>query len=695
MSLTQNIPQSSFTNHLIHETSPYLLQHAHNPVDWHPWDNEALSRARNEDKPIFLSIGYSACHWCHVMERESFENVEIAAFLNEHFISVKVDREERPDLDDIYMAAVQMLTGNGGWPMSVFLTPDLEPFFGGTYFPAHDYYGTPGFLSVLKNVSSAWVKRRSDILENAASLTAAIRRHMSSRERASSPLTADLSIQAIKTLRETFDEHNGGFGGAPKFPPSGAIGLLLRKHHETHDKDLLKMATLTLDKMACGGMYDQLGGGFHRYSTDAQWLAPHFEKMLYDNALLAHLYLEAFQATGKLFYRRIATETLDYVLRDMQDDAGGFHSSEDADSEGQEGRFYLWTLDAIYSALGSDDGELACDYYGVNADGNFETHEPYHKGQSILHIESPATPNSEWDLDTWRTKLLAIRNMRVRPNCDDKVLTSWNALMISAFALGAQVTGDSRYGEAAKRAGHFLLTCQIRDGSLLRSFRKGESRLPGYLDDYACTAVALVDLYETTFDLHWIEAAVRLVDTMVAEFWDEDTGCFYATGSAHPNLIARAKPAYDGAEPSGNTMAATALLRLGRLVDNADYIHKAERVLEGYSEVMAQHPLAYLRMIAVSECVLRDSIEIAIIGAIDSVETKDLLRIIHSRFIPNKTVVAVDPASPSASDSVTHIPVLQGKTLATEKPAVYLCKAHTCQPPVTTPGQLEKLLQHA
>ena len=689
----QHISEAAYTNHLINATSPYLLQHAHNPVDWYPWGDEALARAREEDKPIFLSIGYAACHWCHVMERESFENEKIATFLNLHFIAIKVDREERPDLDDIYMTAVQMLTGNGGWPMSIFLTPRLEPFFAGTYFPPHDYYGTPGFLAVLHNVAKAWDESRNDILEKAASLTSAIRRYMSSCDVTSAPVTDDLCASAIKALRETYDKQNGGFGNAPKFPPSGAVALLLRKSHESGEEDLLEMATTTLAKMACGGMYDQLGGGFHRYSTDAQWMVPHFEKMLYDNALLAHVYMEAFQRTGISFYRDIATETLDYVLRDMADEAGGFHSSEDADSEGREGMFYLWTRDEVCSVLGSRDADKASEYYGINTEGNFESRESCHRGQNILHRDAFAVSHPEWDVNSWKMKLLDARDTRERPACDDKVLTSWNAMMISAFTLGAQVTGHGRYGEAAENAGHFLLSSIYHDGLLYRVYRKGERRLPGYLDDYACTAVALLDLFETTFELRWLRGAEAIVDKMVAEFWDKQSGSFYATGANHANLIARSKPAYDGAEPSGNTMAATALLRLGRLLDQAEYIRKAEHILEGNSGMMRQYPMAYLRMLTALEHFIQDPVEIVLVGPLDSGEINGYLRVVHNHFIPNKTIVAFDPNDSSATHYSSSIPLVSGKTLVDGKPAVYLCKGHVCHAPVTTPEQLAMLLQ--
>ena len=577
------------TNRLAGETSPYLLQHAHNPVDWYPWGTEALERAKKENKPIFVSIGYSACHWCHVMERESFEDTETAEILNRHFIAVKIDREERPDLDEIYMTSVQMITGRGGWPLSVFLTPDLKPFYGGTYFPPQSVQGMPAFKTVLNRMAELWRDRRDGVTHNAEQMLLALRDSASVEPSDSGLPDRSVPLRAAAELGREFDPRWGGFGGPPKFPPSAAIALLLRQYSHTGEKSLLEMATVTLDRMAFGGMYDQLGGGFHRYSVDAHWLVPHFEKMLYDNALLSRAYLEAWQATNKELYRRVAAETLDYVLRDMTDAAGGFHSAEDADSEGEEGKFYVWTEDEIEALLGQEDGALFSRYYGVSKAGNFE-------GRNILHVplDPPVPPGGEnvsreqarTRLEPLRRKLLARREKRVRPGKDDKVLAAWNGMMISALARGYQVTGDDRYLKAATRAADFVLSRMVRDGVLMRTYRglggpdgRGTAKLPGYLDDYAEVAGGLIDLYEAGFDRRWLQAADELADKMLADFWDQENGGFFYTSAAHKNLLVRTKPFYDGAVPSGNATATLVLLRLSRLLDNRDYWSKAEKVL--------------------------------------------------------------------------------------------------------------------
>jgi len=590
----QSLP--AHTNRLAGETSPYLLQHAHNRVDWYPWGEEALSRARQENKPVFLSIGYSACHWCHVMERESFEDPEVAAVLNANFISIKVDREERPDLDEIYMTAVQLMTGSGGWPLNVFLTPDLKPFYGGTYFPPDDRYGRPGFGKLLEHISETWGKDSEGLQRSAEELTRAIRDTVGRDTVPAGTVDTTILARAAQELERAFDSQWGGFGQAPKFPPSGAIGVLLRQHAHTGDEKLLEIATTTLDRMAHGGMYDQLGGGFHRYATDRRWLVPHFEKMLYDNALLARVYLEAWQVTGKDLYRRVATEILDYVLQDMTDRRGGFHSSEDADSEGEEGKFFVWRPDEIKRFLGEQDGALFCEYYGVTGEGNFE-------GFSILHVSQEPSEFArergislkqlENQLTPLRDKLREAREARVRPGKDDKVIAAWNGMMISALARGYQILGEERFLKAAERAANFVSTEMVRDGALLRTYRgkggggdRGISKLPAYLDDYAEMASALIDLYEATFDLQWLEAADQLAGRMVTDFWDEENGGFFYTSASHKNLLAQTKPLYDGAVPSGNSTATLVLLRLSELLSDAGYGQKAEEVLASARDLM-------------------------------------------------------------------------------------------------------------
>jgi uncharacterized protein YyaL (SSP411 family) len=691
------------TNRLLHETSPYLLQHAHNPVDWYPWGEEAIARARTEDKPIFLSIGYAACHWCHVMAHESFEDEAIAALMNKYFICIKVDREERPDLDEIYMHAVVALTGSGGWPMSVFLTPDLRPFYGGTYYPPGDMYGRPGFPTILRSIGEAWNSRRDALLESAEALTAHLRNQLTGATLRQGEVSADVIDHAAESLKRRFDAKHGGWGDAPKFPSTGAILVLLRCYQRTQDEALLGMATRTLDAMACGGMYDQLGGGFHRYSVDAEWLVPHFEKMLYDNAQLAHAYLEAYQATRNPFYARIARETLDYVLRDMRDAGGGFHSTEDADSEGEEGKFYLWKEAEVLEALGAEDGELFCAYYGVRRNGNFSSHEDYHLGLNILHVPVPpaefaaargmTTETLEMRLAPLRARMLELRARRVRPGRDDKVLTAWNALMISALCKGAQALDEARYAQAAVEAGRFLMRAMLREGGLLRTHRQGESRLPAYLDDYAFTLNALIDLYETTFDLAWLEAAERLAEEMNRRFWDADAGCFYYTGAEHAHLIVRTKPSYDGAEPSGNSMAALALLRLGKLLDRQVLTRQAESILRAAYEPMARVPEGYLRMICAADFLLFAPREIALIGPRDAAPTQAFIRALHALFVPNKVLAHMDPKSAEAPTFAARIPLLAGKTLVEGAPAAYVCRDFMCKLPATTPQALQEQLR--
>src|SRR5215204_6548020 len=551
-------------NRLAQETSPYLLQHKDNPVDWYPWGEEALERAREEDKPILLSVGYSACHWCHVMERESFEDEETARMMNEHFVNIKVDREERPDIDSIYMSAVQALTRHGGWPMTVFLTPDGAPFYGGTYFPPVPGRGMPSFQQLLLSLADAYENRRGEVLRSAES----VREYLRATTGTALPKSAvgtELLDNAATSLMGELDRRFGGFGGAPKFPQAMNLEVLLRHHHRTGDGDALSGVELTLRAMANGGIYDQLGGGFARYSVDQYWLVPHFEKMLYDNALLSRLYLEAYQATRDPFYARIAEETLDYVLRDMTSPEGGFYSAEDADSEGEEGKFYVWTPGEMESALGPDDAKLAARYWDVTERGNFE-------GKNIINVPRPPEAVArEFGISTevlWdrivgiRAKLLAKRDERIRPGLDDKVLSAWNGLMLRALALAARVTGRDDYREAAEKNASFLLERLKVDGRLRRSYKDGRARLNGYLEDYACVADGLVALYEATFEARWLREAAALADAMNGLFWDEERGAFYDTPADHERLVTRPRDVYDNASPSGTSVAAEVLLKL-------------------------------------------------------------------------------------------------------------------------------------
>ena len=695
------------TNRLVDSTSPYLLQHAHNPVDWYPFGEEALARARKEDKPIFLSIGYAACHWCHVMERESFENPSIAAVMNRDYVCIKVDREERPDLDEIYMAAVVAMTGAGGWPMSVFLTPDLQPFYGGTYYPPDDHYGRPGFQRVLEAVTEAWTERRDAVLSGAAELAAHVRDQLGSGPlpgAAAEPLEVSLLDGAALALAQSHDAADGGWGSAPKFPSSGSIELLLRHTWRTGDAQSLRMAVYTLDRMARGGMYDQLGGGFHRYSTDNQWLVPHFEKMLYDNAQLAAAYLEAAQATGMPLFRRVAAETLDYVLRDLCGPHGEFFSSEDADSEGQEGRFYIWTRADILEVLGAEEGTIFARAYGVERDGNFSSRESCNARQNILHLPKPldevaADPargtaaeggcptlvELERRLAASRMRLFALRAGRIRPGLDDKAVAAWNGLMISACCRGAQVLDAPQYAFAAARAARFLIDNMLRDGVLQRSWRAGRASGPGYLDDYADVANAFIDLYETTFDTAWLRQAERLMERLLVEFCDPEGSLLFHSSARHTGVLARSRPVQDGSEPSGNSMAAQALLRLSRHLDRSDWRDRAVTILSSQAGLLAAAPQAFLKMLNAVDLALAEPVELVLAPGDDApVAEHAFLRVIHDHFLPHVSLART--LSPDGQPA--NLPLTQGRGPLDNTTTVYLCHGNVCGAPILTPEEL-------
>ncbi len=681
------------TNRLINETSPYLLQHAHNPVNWHPWGEEALERAKREDKPILLSIGYAACHWCHVMEHESFENEHIATVMNEHFINIKVDREERPDLDEIYMNAVQMLTGQGGWPMTMFLTPDLKPFYGGTYFPPDNRYGRPGFPRVLLGIAEAYRERREAVAEQSEQITANLNQ-LSGMEGHGHQLTTDLLDTAFQDYRSRFDARCGGFGQAPKFPPSMGLSLLLRHWHRTGNLNALEMVEVTLEKMARGGMYDQLGGGFHRYSVDERWLVPHFEKMLYDNALLTVVYLEAYQATGKTFYRQIAMETLDYVLREMYNtEVGSFYSTQDADSEGVEGKFFVWTPDEVEELLGQEKAKIFCEYYDITKHGNFE-----HK--NILHVQTPAdlfakklrmdVQKIEAILAEGKGKLFEVREKRIKPGLDDKILTSWNGLMIRSMAMGYQILGDERYREAAEKSARFILTELSQDSRLLlRTHREGKSHLNAYLEDYSYFVAGLINLYEATFELEWLKEAQQLNQIMIEQFWDDVNGGFFFTSKNHESLIVRSKSGYDGATPAGASMAIHNLLRLDKLLNQPDLWEKTETTLDIYYHQIEHSPSGSAQLLCELDFLLSTPKEIAIVGQREGEDTKVALESIHSRFVPSK-VLALASDEEDVSD---FIPLLEGKTQIDGKATIYVCENYTCKAPTTDLEELAGLLQ--
>ncbi len=685
---------SGFTNRLIHETSPYLRQHAHNPVDWYPWGEEALQKAKELDRPIFLSIGYSACHWCHVMEKESFEDPAIGQFLNEHFISIKVDREERPDIDQIYMAAVQILTRAGGWPMSMFLTPDLKPFFGGTYFPPDDRYGRASFRRVLEAVLDAWNNRREAVLEQASDLTKHVQL-FGELEPAENELTEDVLRGIVPHLNQVFDPQYGGFGHAPKFPHAMELRLLLRLWKRLGNTSALQMAQKTLDGMAMGGIYDHLGGGFHRYSTDQRWAIPHFEKMLYDNALLTQTYLEGYQATGNPFYKEIVQETLAYVEREMIGPEGAFFSTQDADSEGEEGKFFVWSRQEVAEILGQELAEVFCTVYDVSPSGNWEGHNILHRSKTyeqqakLLQMD---VADLRAQLQEAKLKLLAERNGRVWPGRDEKILTSWNGLMIGAFAQAAQVLNHEEYAQRAEKAADFLWSKMRRpDGKFFRTYSAGsEPKLNAYLEDYSFVLDSYITLYEATFESRWIQNALELADMMIDQFWDEEKAGFFYTGKDHEALIARGKDPHDGSIPSGNSMAVTALLRLAKLTGSGDLWEKAKRTLRLFSGLLTNTPQASGQMLLAFEFYLGPVEEFAIVGAPEERETKKVWELIRETYRPRK-VVAWKSSQEDSAELDQVIPLLKGKT-AGGTVATYVCQDFTCGSPLQGEAEVREFL---
>ncbi|MCE9595531.1 MAG: thioredoxin domain-containing protein [Planctomycetes bacterium] len=673
-------------NRLIHETSPYLLQHARNPVDWHPWGPEALERATREAKPIFLSIGYSACHWCHVMERESFENQTVAARMNALFVNIKVDREERPDLDDIYMRAVQALTGSGGWPMSVFLTPTLEPFYGGTYFPPTRMYGRASFSDVLESVARAWVQDRESVERSAKKLVEHIQRE--STMEFSGAVDPGVLDAGYTMLAQNFDGSWGGFGGAPKFPHATDLRVVLRHWLRTRDPQALEMAKLTLDRMKNGGIYDQLGGGFHRYSTDERWLIPHFEKMLYDNALLVPTYLEGFLATRDAEYARIARECCEWVLREMTTNEGAFASAQDADSEGEEGKFFVWTPSELARELGAKHGAWAAAWYGVTDEGNFEhgTSALWRNASAAevaagLHVDVAELENA---MTHARRKLLDVRGARIAPATDDKVLVSWNGLMISALARAHQVLGEPRFLAAARRAAEFVLTTMRRpDGSLFATARGTRAHLNAYLDDYAFYSQALLDLYESDFDPRWIREALALADIVTQRFEDAEKGAFFTTASDHERLIARLKSPQDGALPSGNGVHVLNLLRLAELTGRRDLAAQAERALVGLGGLLNRFPAGLGQMLLAVDFLSAGPREIVLAGAPGARELDDMLALVRGRFLPQKVVAIV-----GANADRKQMPLLEGREPPSSGARAWVCRNWTCRQPVDSAAAL-------
>jgi uncharacterized protein YyaL (SSP411 family) len=678
------------SNRLIDESSPYLLQHAHNPVDWYPWGPEALARAKAEDKPVLLSVGYSACHWCHVMEHESFENDEIAALMNENFVSIKVDREERPDIDQIYMNFVQLTTGRGGWPMTVFLTPEGLPFFGGTYFPPYDRYNMPGFPRILQSVAEAYRDKRDEILSSTTEMLVELRR-IGLVEADAAALSAEQLERAYKSIIRGYDAANGGFGGAPKFPAPMSLEFLLREFDRTKDPQALDIVTHTCRKMADGGMYDHLGGGFARYSVDALWLVPHFEKMLYDNAQLAKLYLHVWQITKDEYFKQKCEEILDYVLREMTDELGGFYSAQDADSEGEEGKFFVWTPAELKEILGGEEARLFGFHFDVSESGNFE------HGTSILHERQPVEGSAKAlgvsveklneIIAQGKEKLFAVREKRIKPMRDEKVLTAWNGLMLSAFAEAGFVLGREDYLAAARKNAAFILTnMRAGEGYLLRTYGNGKAKLNAYLEDYALFIEGLLALFEATGETSLLKEAARLADLMIAEFWDEEQGGFFFTGKNHEELIVRSRDLFDSATPAGNSVAAEVLVKLEKLTGDDKYSRYAAGIFRLLSGQLLKYPQAFARALTALSFYLAAVKEIVILYDTGQ-SSNGLIDVLRENYIPNKIVVTSE-----IHGDAELLPILEGKELIGDSPTAFVCENYTCQEPVTETDRLVKQL---
>ena len=685
----EDSPESG-TNRLILEKSPYLRQHAKNPVDWYPWGPEAFEKAREEGKPIFLSIGYSTCHWCHVMAHESFEDFDLARLMNDVFVSIKVDREERPDIDGIYMAVCQMMTGGGGWPLTIVMTPDKKPFFAGTYFPRETRFGRVGMVDLVRRIQDVWTTRQGEALESADKITAALQRF--SRDAAGEEPDESTLKLAYEQLADRFDQEHGGFGESPKFPTPHNLIFLLRYWKRTGHERALRMVEKTLEVMRRGGIYDQIGFGFHRYSTDDAWVVPHFEKMLYDQAQLAMAYTEGYLATGKNAYKETAQEVLTYVLRDLTASGGGFCSGEDADSEGEEGKFYVWTEDEIRQTLTPDEADLAIRVFRVKKEGNFvEEATGRRMGKNILHRAGGtdeaagevgmSVPDFRDRLRGIQKKLFAVRMKRVAPHKDDKILTDWNGLMIAALAKGARAFDESRYAEAARRAADFILqTMRGPDGKLLHRYRDGEAALAGNVDDYAFFTWGLIELYETTFETRYLRTALTLSDELLQRFWDDEAGGFYFTAHDSEKLLVRKKEIYDGAVPSGNSVAAYNLLRLGRITGRADVEDRAKQIGRVFSQTVRPSPLAFTQLMVAVDFWVGPSHEVIVAGDSRGEDTEAMVKAIGGEFIPNAVVILrpTEEASPdivSLADYTRHYTAMDGGATA------YICTGYHCETP--------------
>jgi hypothetical protein len=690
-------------NRLSNEPSPYLLQHATNPIDWYPWGKEAFAKAKKENKPIFLSIGYSTCHWCHVMERESFSDAEVAALLNRYFVSIKVDREERPDIDQVYMTVTQTMTGRGGWPNTVFLTPDRKPFFAGTYFPKETRWGTTGLLELLPKVAEIWQNDHQNVLESADQITDII----AARGNPSPGAALDQSIldKARSMLAEIYDADYGGFGPAPKFPTPHVFAFLLRQYYYAKDSQALAMVEKTLTRMRFGGIYDHIGFGFHRYSTDVQWLVPHFEKMLYDQALLAIAYTEAYQVTAKAFYAQTVREILAYILRDLTSTEGGFYSAEDADSEDVEGKFYLWTLPQIQKILGKDETETFKKIYNIEADGNFNSPGAAHAdGSNILHLRKALPDLAEslgvsekqlrQRLEKNRAQLFEVRQKRTHPFKDDKILTDWNGLMIAAFARAGQTLDEPRYTAAAVRAADFILRkLRVENGRLLKRYRNGAAGLPAHLDDYAFTVWGLLELYEATLEATYLQAAIRINDQMIEHFGDEKSGGFYLTADDGEKLLMRSKDIYDGAIPSGNSVAALNLLRLGHMTGNQEYLKKAEEITRAFAGSVNRYPPGHSQLMVALQYALNPNYEVVIVGRTKAKDTRAMLAALRKPFLPGKVVLLRPPDKKAAAEIIRLAPYTEFMVAKNGRATAYVCTNFVCKLPTTDVSQMLANLQ--
>jgi hypothetical protein len=709
--ITESILQASESktmtkpNRLISEKSPYLLQHASNPVDWYPWGEEAFEKAKEEDKPIFLSIGYSTCHWCHVMENESFEDEEVAKLMNDTFVSIKVDREERPDIDNIYMTVCQMLSKGGcGWPLNIIMTPDKKPFYAATYIPKENRFGRAGMLDFIPRVKEIWKTERDKVLDSANQITSALQQATrASNNTKEEELDKSTLKVAYSQLSQSFDTVHGGFGRAPKFPTAHNLLFLLRYWKRSDEDKALEMVEKTLDAMRRGGVYDHMGFGFHRYSTDPEWFLPHFEKMLYDQAMLAMAYTEAYQATGKKDYEKTAREILTYVLRDMTAPGGGFYSAEDADSEGEEGRFYLWTEDEIREVLGKEDADLIIKVFNVEKGGNFSEEATGRKTQrNILYLKGSLAHSAsllgiqeqelEGRIEAARKKLFSLREKRIHPHKDDKILTDWNGLMIAAFAKGASAFNEPKYAEAAKRAADFILKNMLNtDGRLLHRYRNGDAGIQANLDDYAFLVWGLLELYEATFDVSYLQTALQLNNDMIKQFWDHKNGGFYFAPDDREELIVRQKESYDGAVPSGNSVAMLNLLKLGRITSNSDFEEKAAGIGTFFSNAVKQYPAAYTQLMVALDFGVGPSYEVVIVGNSQAEDTEAMLDALRKQFIPNK-IVLLRPTEKETHDIASIAEFTKGQSSLDGKATAYVCLNYECKLPTTDIVKMLELL---